>query len=160
MDAAERLSARVGSLLRERGLRLVTAESCTGGMLAQVITSVPGSSRWFDRGFVTYSNRSKEELLGVQRDTLERHGAVSDQVVREMAEGALARGDGQVSVAISGIAGPQGGTPAKPVGTVWLAWAVAGRQTRSRSSHFAGDREMVRRQAVMAAMQGIVEALQ
>ena len=159
MDVAHRLAARVGSQLEDRGLRLVTAESCTGGGVAHVVTSVPGSSVWFDRGFVTYSDASKRELLGVSPDTLDRHGAVSEEVVRQMAEGALARSDARVSVAISGIAGPGGGTPAKPVGTVWLAWALAGQETRARCSHYAGDREMVRQQAVLAALQGILEAV-
>ncbi len=137
----------------------MTAESCTGGGVAHVVTSVPGSSVWFDRGFVTYSDASKRELLGVSPDTLDRHGAVSEEVVRQMAEGALARSDARVSVAISGIAGPGGGTPTKPVGTVWLAWALAGQETRARCSHYAGDREMVRQQAVLAALQGILEAV-
>lgn len=160
MDVAHRLAARVGMQLKERGLRLATAESCTGGWVAQVVTSIPGSSAWFDRGFVTYSDAAKREMLGVRPESLERHGAVSEEVVREMAEGALARSDAKVSVAISGIAGPNGGTPRKPVGTVWLAWAVAGRETRARSTHYAGDRDMVRQQAVMAALQGIIDAVQ
>jgi nicotinamide-nucleotide amidase len=138
---------------------LVTAESCTGGGVAHVVTSVPGSSSWFDRGFVTYSDRSKQEMLGVRRDTLDQFGAVSEEVVREMAEGALARSGAGVSVAISGIAGPDGGSPRKPVGTVWFAWVSPGHPTRCRSSHYAGDREMVRQQAVLAALQGILESV-
>lgn len=160
MDVAHRLAARVGTQLKERGLRLATAESCTGGWVAQVVTSIPGSSTWFDRGFVTYSDSAKRDMLGVRPESLERHGAVSEEVVREMAEGALARSDARVSVAISGVAGPNGGTPRKPVGTVWLAWAVAGRETRARATHYAGDRDMVRQQAVMAALQGIIDAVQ
>lgn len=160
LDAAHRLAARVGSQLKEHGIFLATAESCTGGWVAQVITSVPGSSGWFDRGFVTYSDLSKEEMLGVSRESLERFGAVSEEVVREMAEGALRRSQAGISVAISGVAGPEGGSPRKPVGTVWLAWAASGQPTRCRASHYAGDREMVRQQAVMAALQGILDTLQ
>lgn len=160
MDVAHRLSARVGKLLKERGFMLATAESCTGGWVSQVVTSVPGSSDWFDRGFVTYSNASKEEMLGVKVETLNKHGAVSAEVVREMAQGALERSGAQVSVAISGVAGPKGGTPKRPIGTVWLAWAKDGQEPRCRSTHFAGDRDMVRQQAVMAALQGIIDTVQ
>lgn len=160
MDVAHRVAMRIGDALKSRGLMMATAESCTGGWVAQVITSIPGSSHWFDRGFVTYSNVSKQEMLGVRGSTLEQQGAVSDAVVREMAEGALAHSGASVSVAISGIAGPEGGTPGKPIGTVWLAWAGAGYATRSRSAHFAGDREMVRQQAMMAGLHGILELLQ
>jgi nicotinamide-nucleotide amidase len=160
MDVAHRLAARVGKHLKERGLLLATAESCTGGWVAEVITSIPGSSAWFDRGFVTYSDAAKQEMLGVKRETLDNWGAVSEEAVREMAEGALAHSHARVSVAISGIAGPNGGSPRKPVGTVWLAWAVDGGQTRCRTTHYAGDRDMVRQQAVMAALQGIIDAVQ
>ncbi len=160
MDVAQRLSARVGKLLKERGLMLATAESCTGGWVAQVVTSVSGSSEWFDRGFVSYSNHSKQEMLGVRSETLDKHGGVSAEVVQEMATGALANSRAQVSVAISGIAGPSGGTPHKPIGTVWLGWAMEGTEPRCRSTHFAGDREMVRQQAVMAALQGIIETVE
>jgi nicotinamide-nucleotide amidase len=159
MDVAHRLAARVGNHLRERGILLTTAESCTGGWVAQIVTSIPGSSAWFERGFVTYSDLAKQEMLGVRAETLATHGAVSEEVVREMAEGALARSQASVSVAISGVAGPDGGSPRKPVGTVWLAWAVRGGETRARSTHYAGDREMVRQQAVMAALQGIIDAV-
>ncbi len=159
MDVAQRLSARVGKLLKDRGLMLVTAESCTGGWVAQVVTSVSGSSDWFDRGFVSYSNHSKQEMLGIKPETLDRHGAVSAEVAKEMAVGALTNSRAQVSVAISGIAGPAGGTPNKPIGTVWLAWAMEGKEARCRSTHFAGDREMVRQQAVMAALQGIIDTV-
>ncbi len=159
MDVAQRLSARVGKLLKERSMLLATAESCTGGWVSQVVTSVSGSSDWFDRGFVTYSDDAKTEMLGVRRETLDKHGAVSGEVVKEMAIGALSHSKAQVSVAISGIAGPAGGTPHKPIGTVWLAWAMDGKEPRSRSTHFAGDREMVRQQAVMAALQGIIDTV-
>ncbi len=160
MDVAHRVAARVGKILQERGLLLATAESCTGGWVAQVVTSVPGSSQWFDRGFVVYSSAAKQEMLDVSPHALQEHGAVSQAVVCEMAAGALSHSSAHVSVAISGIAGPEGGTPDKPVGTVWLAWAVRGKPTQSRSTHFAGDREMVRQQAVMAALHGIIEAVQ
>ena len=124
-----------------------------------MVTSVSGSSDWFDRGFVSYSNQSKLEMLGIRSETLDRHGAVSEEVAKEMATGALTNSRAQVSVAISGIAGPAGGTPNKPIGTVWLAWAMEGKEPRSRSTHFAGDREMVRQQAVMAALQGIIDTV-
>lgn len=159
MDVAHRLSVRVGEALKGRGLVLTTAESCTGGWVAQIITSVPGSSAWFERGFVTYSNAAKQDLLGVSADTIARHGAVSEAVVREMAEGALAASGAQVAVSISGIAGPEGGSPEKPVGTVCLGWAVQGHPTTCRTTHFAGDREMVRQQSVMACLHGILDVL-
>lgn len=160
MDVAHRLAARVGDALKGHKLTLTTAESCTGGWVSQMVTSVPGSSQWFDRGFVTYTNRAKEEMLGVPGDLLAREGAVSEAVARAMAEGALERAPAHISVAISGIAGPEGGTPQKPVGTIWMAWSARGQDTRARSSHFAGDREMVRQQAVMAALQGILDVVE
>ncbi len=147
------LAKEVGEGLLKRGLMLATAESCTGGWIAQAITSVPGSSQWFERGFVTYSNLSKTEMLGVAKTTLERFGAVSEETVREMARGALERSRAQVSVAVSGIAGPTGGTPDKPVGTVWIAWAFE--DIAARRFHFPGDRQAVRRQAVEEALRGI-----
>lgn len=160
MDVAQRLASRVGEALKQRGFMLVTAESCTGGWVSKVVTSVSGSSTWFDRGFITYSDISKQDMLGVKAETLQRHGSVSEEVVLEMAAGALQHSAGQASIAISGIAGPDGGSPAKPVGTVCLAWALAGHESRSRATHFAGDREMIRQQAVMAAMQGVLDTLQ
>lgn len=156
----KRLARRAGELLLQRGLVLATAESCTGGWVAQAVTSVAGSSQWFDRGFVTYSNDAKREMLGVRAETLEQYGAVSEATVREMAEGALGRSHAQISVAISGIAGPTGGTPEKPVGTVCLAWAAAGRIVLSRSEHFVGDRSAVRWQSVVAALQGVIDLLE
>jgi len=156
----KKLARRAGELLLQRGFLLATAESCTGGWVAQAITSVAGSSQWFDRGFVTYSNEAKREMLGVRDDSLQDHGAVSEAVVREMAEGALARSHAQISVAISGIAGPEGGSAEKPVGTVCLAWAVAGRLVRSRTVHFVGDRTAVRWQSVVMALQGILDLLE
>jgi nicotinamide-nucleotide amidase len=159
MDVAQRLAARMGEALKQRSFMLVTAESCTGGWVAKVVTSLPGSSLWFDRGFVSYSNAAKQEMLDVKSATLAAYGAVSDEVVQEMALGALAHSAANVSVAISGIAGPEGGTPGKPVGTVCLAWCVRGSVPRSRATHFAGDREMIRQQAVMAALQGVLDEL-
>jgi nicotinamide-nucleotide amidase len=159
-DALEALAARLGEALESRGLVLATAESCTGGWVAECVTSVAGSSDWYDRGFVTYSDASKEELLGVRRATLERHGAVSEETAREMAAGALARSRAALAVAVTGIAGPGGGTPAKPVGTVCFAWAARGRPPRSATRSFAGDRAGVRRQSVVAALEGVLEDLE
>ena len=153
------LAHQVGRALRTAGGALVTAESCTGGWVAQALTSVPGASEWFERGFVTYSNAAKEEMLGVERATLERHGAVSEETACEMALGALRHSRGTVAVAITGVAGPSGGTSAKPVGLVCFAWATRG-ETRIESRHFAGDRESVRRQSVERALQGVLELLQ
>ena len=157
-DPLARLAALAGERLKEKGARLVTAESCTGGWVAQAVTSIAGSSDWFERGFVAYSNDAKRELLGVGEDTLVRHGAVSEETAREMARGALAHSRGTIALAITGIAGPTGGTTAKPVGMVCFAWAQDGR-LRSETRHFAGDREAVRRQAVIRALEGVIEAL-
>jgi nicotinamide-nucleotide amidase len=159
-DSLSALAARVGARLKERGLILATAESCTGGWIAQAITSVSGSSEWFDRGFVTYSNAAKEEMLGVQAATLRAWGAVSEQTAREMAAGALAHSRAQIAVAVTGVAGPTGGTPEKPVGMVCLAWAGRGKQPESLTWHFQGDRESVRLQSVLAALQGLMERLE
>jgi nicotinamide-nucleotide amidase len=138
---------------------LTTAESCTGGWIAEAVTMVPGSSEWFERGFVTYTYISKREMLGVKGRTLGRHGAVAEEVVREMAQGALARSHAQVAVAVSGVAGPSGGTPDKPVGTVCFAWARKHRKPRSETRHFTGDREAVRRQSVQHALKGVLALL-
>ena len=153
------LAQALGSRLKEKGGLLVTAESCTGGWVAQVATSLAGSSEWFERGFVTYSNAAKEELLGVRRETLERHGAVSEETAREMALGALERSRGTLALAVTGVAGPGGGSPAKPVGTVCFAWASRGGGRRAETRHFAGDREAVRRQSVEHALRGALEHL-
>ena len=154
------LAERVGAALKERGLMLVTAESCTGGWIAEAVTMVPGSSDWFERGFVTYTYISKREMLGVLPQTLESHGAVSEQTVAEMARGALAASHAQLAVAVSGTAGPGGGTPAKPVGTVCIAWQRAGGAARCETRLFSGNREMVRRQSVMRALEGVLDVLQ
>ena len=150
------LAERVGAALVASGHKLVTAESCTGGWVAQCITSVAGSSAWFERGFVTYSNLSKQELLGVPQETLKQWGAVSEETVREMAMGALRHSAAQCALAVTGIAGPAGGTPAKPVGTVWFAWQRIGEVCLTRRERFEGDRRAVRRQAVRVALLGML----
>src|SRR5437868_1655786 len=154
------LAIRTGQTLQQHHLVLAVAESCTGGWVAQAVTSVAGSSDWFDRGFVTYSNVAKQELLGVGGDTLRHHGAVSEQTAREMVQGALARSHAHVALAITGIAGPGGGTPEKPVGTVWLAWFGKERSLRTAHHVFDGDREAIRRQAVIAALDGLIRFIE
>lgn len=153
------LAAQVGGALKAHGLMLATAESCTGGGVAQAVTSVAGSSAWFDRGFVTYSNPSKQQMLGVGEATLRQYGAVSEAVVREMVVGALQHSGAQVALAVSGIAGPDGGTPDKPVGTVWFAWGIKQGATVARLHHLAGDRDEVRAQSVRIALQGVLDLL-
>ncbi|MDD3883484.1 MAG: nicotinamide-nucleotide amidase [Gallionella sp.] len=153
------LAARVGAALQAHGLMLVTAESCTGGGVAQALTDIAGSSVWFERGFVTYSNLSKQQMLGVSQETLDRHGAVSEAVVREMAAGALRFSAAQLAVAVSGIAGPGGGSAEKPVGTVWLAWQLQDSRVITRCLQFAGDRAAVRKQAVEVALEGVFQLL-
>lgn len=155
----ERLAGQVGAALKARGLLLATAESCTGGWIGMAVTSVPGSSDWYDRGFIAYSNQAKGELLGVRSETLERHGAVSEAAVLEMARGALERSRAQWSVAVSGIAGPAGGTADKPVGMVCLAWARQDGGAVASTRQFAGDRQSVRRQTVAAALAGLLDLL-
>lgn len=144
--------------LRQR-LMLVTAESCTGGWVAKTLTDLPGSSAWFDAGVVTYSYEAKQALLGVDPRTLERVGAVSEEIALEMVSGALARFGAGVAVAVTGIAGPGGGTPGKPVGTVWIAWKRRGGYAHAQLFHLAGDREAVRRQTVAAALAGLRKTL-
>ena len=156
---ARQLAIRVGQALRDAGQRLVTAESCTGGWLAQEITAIAGASNWFDRGFITYSDEAKREMLGVQAATLKSQGAVSEAVVREMALGALARSRAQIGVAVSGIAGPGGGTPAKPVGTVCLSWASVDGGVWSRTAYYQGSRRRIRQRSVIAALAGLLEHL-
>lgn len=151
------LSQRVGQALLARGWMMASAESCTGGWVAECITMVSGSSQWFDRGFVTYTNRAKEEMLGVRADTLRTQGAVSEQTVCEMVDGALHDSQASIAVAISGVAGPTGGSPDKPVGMVCIAWGVKGKAAQSVRYQFDGDREAVRRQSVIAALNGLLE---
>jgi len=153
--------------LTEAGQTLATAESCTGGWVAKCLTDIPGSSHWFDRGFVVYNGHAKQQMLGVSAATIEANGEVSEAVVRELAEGVLARSNASISLSISGIAGPGGGTVEKPVGTVWFAWSYAdkvagvvrGVKTVSEAQCFEGDREAVRRQAVMHSLQGVLKVL-
>ena len=150
------LSAAIGAACRQRRLSLVTAESCTGGWAAQVITHTAGSSGWFERGFVTYSNEAKIEMLGVRQETLQRLGAVSPETAAEMAAGALKNSKALFSLSITGIAGPTGGSPGKPVGTVCFAWCRTGESPKTETVVFAGDREAVRRQAVIHALHGLL----
>jgi nicotinamide-nucleotide amidase len=152
------LSRRLAKSLKRRGQVLATAESCTGGWVAQAVTSVAGSSGWFDRGYVTYSNAAKHEALGVPKATLLRHGAVSEPTARAMARGALRRSRATIALAITGIAGPGGGTPGKPVGTVCFAWAQ-GRRLRSETRRFHGGRTAVRRQSAIHALRGVAKWL-
>jgi nicotinamide-nucleotide amidase len=152
------LARRVGEALKARGLKLATAESCTGGWVAMALTAIPGSSDWFERGYVTYSNAAKQEDLGVAGATLRQHGAVSEEVARDMASGALKRARVQVALAVTGVAGPTGGTAQKPVGLVCFAWAHGSKMV-SRTRHFDGDRESVRRQSVLHALEGVLESL-
>jgi nicotinamide-nucleotide amidase len=153
------LAQEVAAALQRQSLMVVAAESCTGGWIAKTLTDLPGSSAWFDAGVVTYSYGAKEALLGVNPRTLERTGAVSEETVLEMVSGALARFGAGMAVAVTGIAGPSGGTPEKPVGTVWIGWKRRGGYARAKLFHFAGDREAVRRQTVAAALAGIRETL-
>ncbi|UCC13354.1 MAG: nicotinamide-nucleotide amidohydrolase family protein [Gammaproteobacteria bacterium] len=159
-DKLRGIASRLAERLSATRQVMATAESCTGGWIAKVLTDLPGSSDWFGYGIVSYSNPAKQELLGVSAVTLVEHGAVSEQVVREMAEGALKQGNADLAVAVSGVAGPTGGSPDKPVGTVWFAWAELGDEgIRSRATchHFDGDREAVRRHTVSVALEGLLE---
>jgi nicotinamide-nucleotide amidase len=150
--------ALVADSLLKKGFKLATSESCTGGLVAAACTDLAGSSDWFERGFVTYSNAAKTELLGVDAALIETHGAVSEAVVRAMAQGALAHSAAQVSLAVTGVAGPGGGSVDKPVGTVWFAWCVPG-QVHTQKMQLTGDRAAVRRAAVHHALQGLHELL-
>ncbi|MDM0036512.1 CinA family protein [Variovorax sp. J22P271] len=150
------LVLRLADLLPPKGWMMATAESCTGGLIAGACTDLAGSSVWFERGFVTYSNEAKSELLGVDPALIEAHGAVSEPVARAMAEGAVARSRAQASVAVTGVAGPSGGSAEKPVGTVWFGWSVDGR-TRTERRRFDGDRAAVRAATVHYALQTLVE---
>jgi nicotinamide-nucleotide amidase len=153
------LAEQVGATLKAHGMMLATAESCTGGGIAQALTDISGSSSWFERGFVTYSNLAKVEMLGVRQTTLDAHGAVSEATVREMAAGALQHSHAQVAVAVSGIAGPTGGTAEKPVGTVWFGWALRDGEVHARLHHLSGDRAAVREQSVGIALQGLLNLM-
>ncbi|MEO6801429.1 MAG: CinA family protein [Rhodanobacter sp.] len=153
------LASELAVEVQQRRLMLVTAESCTGGWIAKTLTDLPGSSAWFDAGVVTYSYEAKEALLGVNPRTLELTGAVSEETVLEMVAGALARFGAGLAVAVTGIAGPSGGTSDKPVGTVWIGWKRRGGYAHARMFQFPGDREAVRRQTVAAALEGLRKTL-
>lgn len=153
------LAIELGAALKARGLMLALAESCTGGMVAQAVTSVAGSSVWFDRGFVTYSNPAKIEMLSVSNQTLENFGAVSEQTATEMALGALKNSHAQIAGSITGIAGPDGGTIGKPVGTVCFAWATAHSPISTFTKNFNGNREEIRQQAAITMMAGLIRQI-
>ena len=153
------LAEQVGEALLESGWALATAESCTGGWVAKLVTDIAGSSQWFDRGFITYSNAAKQDMLGVSGTTLEAEGAVSEATVAAMVSGALERSLADVALAISGIAGPGGERPGKPVGTVCFAWQLQGQPPRIETQHFSGDRNNVRQQAVLHALQVLLNEL-
>ena len=154
-----RLTVRCAESLNEHGLRLAVAESCTGGWLAKVLTDLPGSSGWFDRGYVTYSNAAKQSMLGVQQATLRTHGAVSKETVAEMTAGALKESGADLALAVSGIAGPGGGSVEKPVGSVCFSWQRRGDLPQVSCERFTGDREAVRRQSVIYLLERLLEML-
>ncbi|MNS95405.1 Nicotinamide-nucleotide amidohydrolase PncC [compost metagenome] len=154
----DQLAVQSGVALAEKSLMLATAESCTGGLVAAAITDVSGSSGWFERGFVTYSNEAKSTMLGVPAKLIRDHGAVSEEVARAMAEGALLNSRAQVSLAITGVAGPNGGTPEKPVGMVCFGWSNR-ITTHTETQRFRGDRGQIRRQAAEHAMRGLLELI-
>lgn len=159
-DNLERLANQLAQALHEKKLRMTVAESCTGGWVAMALTGVPGSSEWFDRGFVTYSNQSKQQMLGVRGSTLEQFGAVSEQTVAEMTAGALTESGTDAALAISGVAGPGGGTLEKPVGTVCFAWQLRQGRPVTAREWFAGDRQAVRRQAAAHAIKRMIQLLE
>ena len=160
MPELKQLAEQLGDALLRRGWRVAVAESCTGGWVAKCLTDIAGSSGWFDRGFVTYSNAAKRDMLGVTRETLDADGAVSEPTVLAMATGTLAHSEADVALAISGIAGPGGAVPGKPVGTVCFAWAVKDKLPQADTQHFSGDREAVRRQSVAHGLRGLIHVLQ
>lgn len=162
-DSIPALVAALANVLRQRGQRIATAESCTGGLIAGACTELAGSSDWFERGIVSYSNAAKTELLGVPEAVIAAHGAVSEPVALAMAAGVLQRAHAQRAVAVTGVAGPGGGTATKPVGLVWLAWAQPGPDgtvsTRAQAHHFPGDRAAVRQATIACALQGLLDDL-
>ena len=159
-NTANDLAERLGYLLLNEKLMIATAESCTGGGLSEIITRIPGSSQWFDRGFVTYSNASKQSLLNVSPEVLQIFGAVSEETAQAMAQGALNVSAADLAVSITGIAGPDGGTDEKPVGTVCFAWAMQDGTLRSTRVLLRGDRDEIRHQACLMALQGAIEILE
>ena len=158
MASIATLATELGATLKARGLVLALAESCTGGMVAQAVTSIAGSSAWFDRAFITYSNQAKIDMLGVNNQTLMQHGAVSEQTAAEMAQGALKFSLAQISASITGIAGPDGGTADKPVGTVCFGFALKNK-LKTSTQHFTGSRESVRQQASIYAITQLLELM-
>ncbi|MCL5059761.1 MAG: CinA family protein [Candidatus Thermoplasmatota archaeon] len=154
-----RLAAELGEKLHARGWMLATAESCTGGWVGQLLTSLPGSSQWYERGFITYANAAKIEMLGVPAGTIGTWGAVSEETAGAMAAGALARSHAQAALAVTGIAGPGGGTPQKPVGLVCYGWALADGALMTSTCRLDGDREEIRSRAVAAALRGLIELM-
>jgi len=149
------IAQQLGQLLKLKEKKIATAESCTGGWIAQIITEVSGSSAWFDRGFVTYSNSAKVQMLGVNPETLNKFGAVSTQTATEMVKGALAHSEADCAIAVTGIAGPDGGTADKPVGTVFIAWAYKNRKVKVVQQQLTGNRHQIRRQTVRIALEGV-----
>ena len=158
-DRLHQLSLQLGQQLRQRNWRVATAESCTGGGVAAAITAIAGSSEWFEYGVVSYANSAKVKLLGVSEESIAREGAVSEAVVLEMVRGLLILSDAEIAVAISGIAGPGGGSPEKPVGSVWFAWGAATGEIRTKLKRFSGDRQSVQAQAVLWAFEGCLTLL-
>ncbi|MFO7543768.1 MAG: CinA family protein [Thiobacillus sp.] len=158
-EELQQLASELGERLRARGWMLTTAESCTGGWVGQLVTALPGSSSWYERGFITYANAAKIEMLGVPADTLDTYGAVSEETASAMAAGALAHSHAQAALAISGIAGPGGGTPQKPVGLVCYGWALTDGTHLSSTCRLGGDRDEIRSRAVAAALRGLIELL-
>ncbi len=158
-EELRQLASELGDRLRARGWMLATAESCTGGWVGQLLTAIPGSSAWYERGFITYANAAKQEMLGVPATTLDTFGAVSEETAQAMAVGALAHSHAQAALAISGIAGPGGGTPQKPVGLVCYGWALADGTQMSSTCRLDGDREEIRSRAVAAALRGLIELI-
>jgi nicotinamide-nucleotide amidase len=159
MPELQQLAKQLGDALLRRGWKVAVAESCTGGWVAKCLTDIAGSSGWFDRGFVTYSNAAKREMLGVSGDTLDTAGAVSEQTVQAMAAGVLTHSEADLALAISGIAGPGGAMPGKPVGTVCFAWVTKGKKEQTDTEFFSGDREAVRRQSVAYGLRKLIHEL-
>ena len=159
-EELHQLAAELGDKLRARNWMLATAESCTGGWVGQLLTALPGSSQWYERGFITYANAAKIEMLGVPTETLDQYGAVSEETASAMAAGALAHSHAQATLAISGIAGPGGGTPQKPVGLVCYGWALEDGTLMSSTCRLDGDREEIRSRAVAAALRGLIDLLE
>ncbi|MEQ1622169.1 MAG: nicotinamide-nucleotide amidase [Methylococcales bacterium] len=150
------LADQLGQYLKARNQTIATAESCTGGWIAECITSVAGSSTWFDRGFVTYSNNAKQQMLGVRAETLEKFGAVSQETASEMVAGALAHSEADCALAVTGIAGPDGGSSDKPVGTVYIAWQTRNQPITAIRSQYSGNRQQIRKQTVITAIEGVI----